>query len=315
MKAFAWSIAPVLILSSLSAAADPPSAAAQARRAFQSAVPMMEEERWEAAASALEASIQLHPTQVALYDLAVCLRELHRVPEAIARLDELLTRFGARVDTARRDEVTRMRAQLASTPASLRVAVNQPDAEIFVDGQRVARGSMAEAFSVPAGDHEVSARLGGGATARRHVDVHPGEAVNVVLELATLPAAPEPAPVAPPARVPPVVPTPDRRGPAPVWSWTLAGLAAAGAVATAVLGGLTLAASADYDSDPRRTRDDQEAGRQLALATDVALGVTVVAAGLATVLFLGPSIGQDDPEAATAAVRIGPGHVVVRGVF
>jgi hypothetical protein len=281
-------------------AQEPPPAAEQARQAFERALVLMEEERWEPAVAELEVSLQLRSTQVALFNLALCLRQLHRVREAIAQLERFEQEFGGQATAERLAAVAEELRSLRSLPGRARVEVNVAGAAVAVDGRILGTSPLPEPIDPPEGRHTFEAHAAGREAARQEVEVLPGEVVVAHLVL------PERAPDPPEPAVTPTRPAPFPRGPTdrqsglrPVWFWSAAGLTAAAAISTAVLGTLVVTADASYEADEGRTSADQDAGKRLVLYTDVSLGIAVGAAVGAVVLYALTDFGGDGDRAAS----------------
>lgn len=300
----------VVVLCASTAAAQ--SDTTRARELFQRGVTLMENQDWGAALVQLEESFRLHPTQVALFDMGLCLKGLRRYREAIAAFERLVDEFSDRGTEARvalaRTELDALRALFGT----VRVEVRPAGAEILVDGELVGTGPLAEPVALVGGTHVVQARLAGHEAVERQVAVVVG--ANTTVELALAPVAPPAGPAAGPARAPRHVrgrappprsgvptrvptqveriPTPTQRIPTPTqvelppfWFWSAVAVAGAGAVTTAVLGSLVISGDADYRDSRVRLAADREDGRRLALLTDVALGVSLASAIVAGTLY------------------------------
>lgn len=298
---------------------DPESA--RARELFERAVQLMETQDWSAALALLDASVRLRPTQVGLYDMGLCLKELGRTGEAIAAFERVLGEFADRGSAAR---AARARAELdALRAASGTVAVVVPvqGAEVLVDGAVVGTAPLPAPLVLRAGDHVIAARHGGYEPAERRLTIVGGTVTSAELALRPIPA-PEPLPPAPPPPEDPLPPPPPP-GPAPVdgglrpfWFWSAAGLTGAATITTAILAALVVSGDADYRESRVRLASDREEGRRLALFTDVALGVSIVAA-VATVLLWARTDFDERPSRleVTATAGRGGGSIVLGGAL
>jgi hypothetical protein len=210
--------------------------------------------------------------------------------------------------------VQRDLARLQTRVARLRIVVDKPDAEITVDGVSVGRSPMTDPVLVSAGRPQVRVTLAGHAPVTRVIEVAGMDTATVTVQLsaAGAPVAPEPSLASPPPRT---SQHGDARSPhLPTTAWIATGVLAAGAGTT---GALALWSSADLkkarESLPAKPDDLDNRSRRtrrLALTTDILLGATVVAAGVATVLTLTrPHHGE------AVAVTLGPGGVGVEGSF
>ncbi|MBI2892269.1 MAG: PEGA domain-containing protein [Deltaproteobacteria bacterium] len=291
-----------------------------ARAAFARGVEHMDAGRWQQALDAFQESIAAKPTQVAMLNAGRCLESLHRPREALAIYERFLANFGSEATAQRRALAEARITELRAAMGGVRIVVNRAGADVSVDGESLGRSPIAEAVMLPAGRHAVEARLAGVPVATAAVTVRAGENTEVTLTLQApaSEAAHQPEPDSPPVGpdgdsrgsdrpdpdpFPPPGPEVDRTGLAPMWFWGAAGLAAAGAVATGVLGALVIVKNDEYESSSPRTVEDREAGKDLVLMTDVALGVTLAAAVGAVILFtqtdFGAGAGSSEERATT----------------
>jgi hypothetical protein len=298
--------------SELAAQPTPPdSESARARELFERAVQLMESQDWNAALALLDASVRLRPTQVGLYDMGLCLKELGRTGEAIAAFERVVTEFADRGSAVR---ALRARAELQALRGSsgtVEVLVNVPGAEVLVDGAVVGTAPLPAPLVLGAGDHVIGARHTAHEPVHRAMTIVAGAAATAELVLRETPA-PEPPPRAPPPREAPPPPDDERAlrqrhappprldgGLRPLWFWSAAGLTGAAAVTTAVLAVVVVVGDADYRESRVRLSSDREEGKRLALLTDVALGVSIVAA-VGTVLLWARTDFDDRPVARSA---------------
>lgn len=134
--------------------------------------------------------------------------------------------------TAQQDRREKMKQVLDSVRreiGAVRVSVNVPGAEVFVDGALAGRSPLEDDVFVDPGVHTIEARLAGYVTASRRVEAAKGSAIEV--ELALREAAPPPPP-------PPGVPVVEKR---PIWPAVVTGVLGVGGLAAGV--GLTVAAN------------------------------------------------------------------------
>src|SRR6187455_2662697 len=92
MKSYAgaWPLLACLWLTPGLALAD---AKADAEKQFRAGVSLQKVDDFDAAIVAFEASLRLHPTKGAWFNLANCLRATHRYPEALNALERLQQDF------------------------------------------------------------------------------------------------------------------------------------------------------------------------------------------------------------------------------
>lgn len=295
-----------------------PSDAARARAAFERGVDEMEAGRWQTALDAFDESLAIRPTQVASLNRGKCLESLHRPREALQAYERFLADFGGEATAPRRAHAEERIRELRATMGTLSVSVDVPGATLSVDGEVMGTAPLAEPLLLPAGTHAVVAHVEGRPDATATATVRAGEPTQIVLQVPAA-AAPEPASPPPDHALPPAPPAPrpappERAGLAPGFFWSAAVLTIGGAIATGILGALVVSKDADYRDSVPRTREDQSAGETLVLVTDVAFGVTVVAAVGAVILLTQTDFGgaHDDRESAHLELELGPAHAGLR---
>ncbi|HEY6728719.1 MAG TPA: PEGA domain-containing protein [Polyangiaceae bacterium] len=316
MKSYAcaWPLAVCLWLAPGLALAD---AKADAEKQFRAGVSLQKVEDFEAAISAFEASLRLYPTKGAWFNLANCLRATHRYPEALSALQSLERDFGAELQDPLRSTVEMQVAELKNLTATITIEIDQPGAEIAIDGRPIGSSPLSDPVRVGLGDHEVRATLAGFEPAVAHVNLGPAQAATMKLSLRAPGTAPAPAAATPPPTQPPAVAAlapPSQTPPAGEAGGSglaTAGLISAGAGALLLAGGAVtgiwaLSIDGDLESScvdghcPKHRASDIDRLESLTTATNVLLGVgaAVSVGGLALWLF-GDS--SESPSATPAA--------------
>ncbi|MBN1770193.1 MAG: hypothetical protein JXB32_02935 [Deltaproteobacteria bacterium] len=181
----------------------PDDARAEAERHFLQGLALVENEDWEAALLEFRVSLELFPTRSALFNSAQMLKALHRYVEAVDTLQEWLARY--------RDEA--LADELAATEEALRewegfigeleIRVDEPGAELRLDGTGIGRSPLPGPIRVDVGTHRVEATLEGRLPQQEQVTIVSRQRIGLDLSLAEL---------APPPEVPALPPVP----PAPV---------------------------------------------------------------------------------------------------
>jgi len=271
-----------------------PRVIAEARQAFERAVQRMRRERWAEGEAELRRSLALHPTQVAAFDLGLCVKEQGRFAEAMAIFERFLVEFGDEASEERRAEVEHELEALRAMPGYARVLVDVDGAEIYVDGRKVGTSPLADAIELPGGGHDFEARLSGYPSARAQVDVRAHAETEVRLDLGEPEAPPDAGP----------------SGVRPIFFWTAAGVAAIGVLATTVFGVMALHADAEYRDAAVRTRADRSDGLALVHAADVSLTIAVFAG-----VFAGVFYTQTDWSEGMFRLGSSPDSVFLAGSF
>lgn len=127
----------------------------EARKRFVKGLELVQNESWDAALAEFLASRELYPTQVALKNAAISLRQLKRNAEALAMYEELVQRFGDKLSAADKQAVNEAMSQLASVVGEVAVECNEPGASVVVDGRERGTSPLAKAVRVDAGTRSV----------------------------------------------------------------------------------------------------------------------------------------------------------------
>jgi len=250
----------------------------------------------------------LLPDYNVLYSIGAANVRLERWAAARQAFATYLDLGGSALPQARQDEVRNYLEILQKQTATLSLLLNVPDAEVHIDGVRVAPTSISGIVVEP-GNHVLRVTKPGFRTVEDEFHATKGESVRVVLPLTRVSTLGPAEPIAPGAltvssSAPPPVVEPE---PTPLWvPWTLTGVLAAGWITTAAL-----AIQARHDRDtieqPGTPEHRIDAARRLhvslAVASDVLLAATLVSGGISAYLTWWPS------EPARAGAGLGPASV------
>ncbi|MET0343343.1 MAG: hypothetical protein ABW252_20200 [Polyangiales bacterium] len=314
----------------------------QARARYERALSLYEEGVYDAALVELRRAYDLRPTYKLLYNIGQVRVAMKDYAGALETFQQYLREGASKVPSARRAAVEKDIASLEQRVGRLTLAVDLDGAELFVDDAAVGTSPLKRDVIVSSGVRRVTARhpdhpaqtvrvsIAGGE--RQEVALRVGErAVEPAARAATSPPAkqPEPAPLpAPQHAVAPLEPAPKPIAPARRrsilpwigWSTTGAlGLTAAGLGVGAQLKSSALKeARRDIGDNAARKQTELEdlkgKARAFAIATDVLIGATAVAAGVSLWLTLRAPRDRDAPPRATA-LRLGPSSVSLRTEF
>lgn len=191
-------------------------ARAEARELFLRGVALFESEDYESAAVAFHESFAANPEPIALYNYAMCQRELFRFLESIEALEQYLALGPDRIGAAEAREAQRLIAEMSAQLGTLQIVVEPRTATVSVDGVEVDSNHFSS-LRLRAGPHQVEANADGHSPgseqvmviAQRVTEVHlalePVEQTAPVeleltdtepgsIELSDVPADTEPAP-------------------------------------------------------------------------------------------------------------------------
>ncbi|WP_050430614.1 PEGA domain-containing protein [Chondromyces crocatus] len=299
-------------------AQEAPSKAAveEAKQRFQRGRELYEENDFQAALVELRRAYELAPTFRLLYDIGQVYYQLQDYPNALKTFTKFLQDGRSEISSQQRDEVQREIDKLKGRVGTLRITASRPGAEIAVDDVPIGKAPLAEPVLVRPGRRKVGATLSGFSPVTKTVEIAGLEALDVSLELAEPKGeggvqAPEQSDASPGA---PSQPSSGGGSALPTAMWITTGALAA---ATTVTGVLALTASSDQstklDTMGVSVQDLQSGGdkvKTFALATDILLGATVVAAAVSVYVTV---TAAKKPE--TVRVGVGPGSLSVMGRF
>jgi tetratricopeptide (TPR) repeat protein len=301
------------LLSATVAQAKPPSKndVTEAHRRFQRATELYEESNLAGALAEFRKAYALAPNYKVLYNIGQLCFLLQDYPCAYTSFSRYLNEGSSDLSPDRREEVQRDVTRLQARVARLRIIASKPGAEVIVDDVSVGKTPLPEPVLVAAGRPRVRVMLPGHAPVSRVVEVAGMETAEVEVDLMADAAAPGPRVdlSRSVSREPHAA-----AGPVPKVPWVVTGVLAAAAGAT---GGLALWSSNDLKKqrqqytggDPAVLDDRSTRTKRLALATDILIGTTVVAAGIATYFTLS---APSHPEVALA---LSPSGVALTGGF
>jgi hypothetical protein len=155
---------------------------------------------------------------------------------------------------------------------TLRVEVNVGEAEIWVDGESV--GAAPYQATVVEGSHEVRVAASGYLQQTQTVAIAMGESRIVTVTLTEPP------------------------GTDAAWFWSMVGVTGAAAITTAALAGVVVVKDEEYRNTEFPSDAQYREGKDLQLATDICLGVTLAAAVAAGVLGFTTSWGGDEESSS-----------------
>jgi hypothetical protein len=295
---------------------------AEARQRFRRATELFEERDYPAALAEFRRAHALAPSFRIRYNVGQVCFLLHDYACALDSFQRYLAEGAGQIPVRRRAEVLRDVAQLEGRVARLLIVTDRPGAEITVDDVVVGTTPLAGPVLVAAGRPRVGARLSAHRPVTRTIEVAGQQTAIVELQLVSEGALPGDAgPVAARAGAGGLSlaarPAPAGRpaGRVTLVSWLVTGALAAAAGTTGVL---AVRASSQLErrrgqfglEGPDELRDRARQTRQLALATDILTGATVVAAGVSLYLTLSrPRRGEG------LALRIAPRAVALGGAF
>jgi hypothetical protein len=289
---------------------------AEADQHFRHGVELFKENNFSAALVEFKRAYEIDPKYQVLYNVGESYYQLQDYANALQTFRTYLVDGGDKISPKRRKDVEAEIETLKGRVATLRVRTNEQGASVTVDDVPVGTTPL-EPLTVSAGRRRVTASLPGRVPVTQMIDLAGGDEKILQLEISSLPApieGPKPPPTQPPPP-PSIVPT--------VVAWSATGALATGAVITGVL---ALAASSDLEAELVRFPGDAQALASakssafgLGLATDILMGTSIAAAGLATYFTIDWAVDSDAAASTapqpSARVTVLPGGVSVDGTF
>ncbi|MBL9024850.1 MAG: PEGA domain-containing protein [Myxococcales bacterium] len=289
----------------------------EASERFRAGVAFYKSRDFEAALVEFKRAYELEPNYRVLFNLGQTSQELNDYASALKSFRQYLSEGGKEVDAARQKKVSGWIEDLEKKVATVTIETNAEGAEILVDDVVVGKAPLDEPVIVNAGRRKLAASAKGYTPTQRVIDFAGSDEKTVSLELV---AIEKDRPPPPPPPLPPPPATSETE--IPVAAWVVLGLTGAGAVTTAVLGGLAVSARGDLDEELARfpgnaaaIEDAQSKTKTLAIATDVLGGLTVAGAVTTGILFGVALSGSGEAEQPEVTAFVTPTGVVLGGSF
>jgi hypothetical protein len=287
--------------------------AQEARVRYERGLQLYNEGASEGALVEFERAYQLAPSYKLLYNIALIRLQLNDYAQALKGFQEYLAEGGTEISSVRRSEVERHLANLKNKVGRVDLITGARGADVLVDDVVVGRTPLTESLVLNPGRRRITISRGG-LTATSVVAIAGQDSLKLELSLdaPTPTPTPQPTPQARAAAVQKSAPASPSHTPIYVSWGVTAGLAAA----TTVVGILALGAMSNLEEERRTvptTRAELDAAEQkmmnLAVATDILLGATVIA-GATAVYF---TLSKPSTEGSSGqGVRVGFGPTTLR---
>jgi tetratricopeptide (TPR) repeat protein len=292
---------------------------------FEGADVLYESGRYEEAAQAYKASLDLVASPNSRLMLARALRELKRLDEACAQYRSTIQEAessGGRYPDALKAAQAELDA-LTQTTAYIDVKAppEQQPAEIRVNGRQV-EWTAGQRIVAPASKVQLELRFADGTVRQEDLELNPGETreIEIKRQVNTV----EKKPVAAPPKVavaPKPAPEPPRRPPNTLrtMAYVSGAVGVAGFATFGVFGFLNHSTYSNLESKcsnnicPTPQTDEIDKGRRYQLIANVGLGVGAVGTAAAVTLFI-LSSSRNSQERGTA-LMVGPGNLTLAGRF
>jgi hypothetical protein len=273
--------------------------------------------RFEEALVDLQAAYTLAPNPRILHNIAIVELRLEKNAAAHATFSRYLAEAGASLSEAERQQIRSELERLRALLGAVKFEFEGHAVSVSIDDRAPLPVPLSGPVCLEPGPHRVEVGFKSGMTARRVVTASAGQTQTVLFHEPVAPRRPEVEPAflaKPEAQAEPESEKASRR-----WvPWAATGALAAGASVTGLLALERRNQEEKVQDTPQVTRAELEAARsdvrQMAIATDVLLGLTAVSAALS--LYLTIEWNKSESEAAAhATVRPSLGGVSVEGSF
>jgi hypothetical protein len=270
-----------------------------AAEAFERGKDLHEKRNYVEAIEAFEVAYRLRPHYIVQCSIARCYENLNKPIEAATHFKRCLADGAEGTDLG--PQVSASLARMEARIVQVEVSSPGKGGTIHVDGRQ--QGETPQTLRLNPGSHVIEVRREGAKPASATIKLLGGERRSVTLIPVDLRVEAAPAPVARAERR-----DRPRRRLSQVWFWSAAGVTAALAITTTVLGVQTLRLKSDYEDNPtEQGASDFWARRRL---TNILLGATLAAAATGTTLFFFTDFGGGGDAMRGASAGIG-----LRGAF
>lgn len=275
--------------------------AVTARKAFDRATRLFEDNKYLEAIESFELAYRLRPHFRVQCSIARCYQIIGDAVEAVQHYKRCLSEGAA--DSPMKADIEKMLKDSEALITWINVRSPGGGGKIFVDDME--RGVAPGRVALNPGTHVIRVEREGTKPASAKIRTLGGEERDLTL-IPVVVGADRPKPDKPK----PDEPKGPRRRLAPLWFWTAVGATAALAVGTIVAGVMTRQARDAYNDDP--TKDGLDSFKARKLTTNVLFGTTLAAAAAGTALFFFTDFKGKERPADRDAFLLGVG---LRGTF
>lgn len=281
-------------------------AVTEARTRYNRGIELYNDGDYKLAIIEFQRSYDLAPNWRVLYNIGEVQFQLNNYASALKSLERYLAEGGTEIPDKRKAEVLKDIDSLRVRTGFLTVKTNVEGADVMVDEVPIGKSPLAPDLLVDGGSRKVVVSKVGYRTESKNVTVAGKDHITVTVDLTE-----EPKFQVGGGQI-------DRTS--YVWlGWAATGVFATGAVVTGILAMDAQSKLDDMRSQRNVTRadlDDQDTKRgSLALASDILVGATVVAAGVSLYFTLTGSHKESTAKASSVRAGVGPGSLFLNGTF
>jgi tetratricopeptide (TPR) repeat protein len=284
----------------------------EAGRRFGHAIKLYEDGDYTLALAEFERVYELMPNYRVLYNIGQVSIQLGRYARAFRTLKEYVARGGAELPSDRVKSVQADLELLAGRIATVTVLVDQPGAQISLDGTVLGTSPLAEPLIVDVGEHILQVRLPGYSTQTQRLTLAGGDRRESSFVLETERSGPAVTP-APPIATAPTAParsaTPRKPHASRTWiGWTTTGALTAGAIVSGALGASAVSDLKKLKNTEGATRPELDQAQRRAetrlLVADLLTAAAVVSGGVTLYFQLSGSGSEGRASARPQPLRL-----------
>jgi len=274
-------IAASTLLFAILAAGPVPAADDPAVESFEKGVELFTQNDYKGALAEFLSAYETKPHYSVLYNIALCYTMIDDYGKALDAYKKYLSQGADYIKKDRKHEVEKEIERLEDLLCRLTLDVTPDDVLVTVDGIEAGTSPLDEDLFLDPGKHTLIFEKEGFTSQKKNIILKRDQHESLTIELDPQAEKAVEGAVPPDEDSPPVHKKPPRKK-GPAGFYALLGTTAALGITSAVLGGVTLAKSKDFEKYTPGEEDEwkplQDEGRKLAMATDVMLGVTGAAA-------------------------------------
>ena len=252
---------------------------------FQKGVELYDENDFANALIEFKRAYEIAQDYHVLFNVSQTYYQMQNYAGALDAFQRYLVEGGANLARDRRAYVEKEIQRLKGRVAQVRVTVNVPGADILVDDEKVATSPLDHPLTVSAGKRKITAQIPGKNPASQTIEIAGGDSTAITLQIEqTTTNTTTTTTVTTP--LPPV----ETRRRIPWVAWGVAGglfvVWAATGVTALAFSGTAQSKLSTYGSSASDIKNAENLAGAFALVSDISLGCTVVAVGVATVMTL-----------------------------
>jgi len=304
----------------------------KAKEHFFKAKELVEEGALEKAIIEFKKSYEYKPVPLVTHNIAICYDELHQYADALFHYNRYLNE-AKDLSEDKKDAIKARIEKIKKFIGSLKLDVDEKGAEIIIDGKLIGQTPYGVIF-LETGEHDLLLRKVGLPDFKKKFTIASGEVTTIdVPKPGKTEEKPEPPIEKPPPEKPPVVDKPKEKppevvekpkekpkkeeakkekkprkkiGPGPFWA--MLSISGATLAASAITGGLALKAEKDFNKqyieDEDKWKPLERKANNLALTTDILIGVGAAAAATTIVLAIVTDFKGEEKSSVSVAPTV-----------